>query len=222
MRDLTCNSCLKKKLVINLNSFARKSIVDSELKHAAVAIVITNCTQPANIARIKFDPDDRDQAAFILTTRSSSLSNHRGQRAFPGGRIDAGESIEQSALRELQEEISLDLDDASVLGRLDDYATRSGYIITPVVIWAGLDLQFEANPEEVEKIHLVPVKELLREDVPILENIPESENPVLKMPIGDEWFAAPTAAIAYQFREVALLGRDTRVAHFEQPYFAWR
>jgi hypothetical protein len=42
------------------------------------------------------------------------------------------------------------------------------------------------------------------------------------MPIGNDWFAAPTAAIAYQFREVAILGKQTRVAHFEQPYFAWK
>jgi 8-oxo-dGTP pyrophosphatase MutT (NUDIX family) len=222
MKELTCNVSLKQKLVENLNRFDRKPILDDELKHAAVAIVITNCTRPANIARISFNPAESDQAAFILTTRSSQLSNHRGQRAFPGGRIDPGESIERAALRELHEEISLDISDESILGLLDDYSTRSGYIITPVVVWAGMDAQCEANPDEVEKVHLVPVKELLRENVPILESIPESDNPVLKMPIGDEWFAAPTAAIAYQFREVALLGKTTRVAHFEQPYFAWR
>ena len=62
----------------------------------------------------------------------------------------------------------------------------------------------------------------MRDDAPILESIPESEHPVLKMPLGDDWFAAPTAAIAYQFREVGILGKSTRVAHFEQPYFAWK
>jgi hypothetical protein len=79
-----------------------------------------------------------------------------------------------------------------------------------------------ANPDEVERIHRVPLLELLREDAPMLETIPESRHPVLKMPLGDDWFAAPSAAIAYQFREVALHGRSTRVAHFEQPYFAWQ
>ena len=116
----------------------------------------------------------------------------------------------------------LSQDPPVILGRLDDYATRSGYVITPIVVWAGENVDLVANPDEVEIIHRVPLKELLRDDAPILETIPESSHPVLKMPIGDQWFAAPTAAIAYQFREVALLGKHTRVAHFEQPYFAWR
>jgi hypothetical protein len=62
----------------------------------------------------------------------------------------------------------------------------------------------------------------LREDAPILEGLAGCEHPVLKMPLGNDWVAAPTAAIAYQFREVAMLGKATRVAHFEQPRFAWR
>jgi hypothetical protein len=95
-------------------------------------------------------------------------------------------------------------------------------VITPVVVWGGPNLALKANPGEVETIHHIPVSELLRDDAPILESIPESKHPVLKMPIGNDWFAAPTAAIAYQFREVAILGKQTRVAHFEQPYFAWK
>lgn len=194
----------------NLRQFERQSISDTDKKHAAVAMTITNCDI------------DTDFAAFILTVRSAKLSNHRGQYALPGGRIDRGESPEQAALRELHEEVGVDLDSSHILGRLDDYATRSGYVITPIVVWAGDGIELIANPDEVEIIHRVPLKELLRDDAPILENIPESPHPVLKMPIGDQWFAAPTAAIAYQFREVALLGKSTRVAHFEQPYFAWR
>jgi hypothetical protein len=62
----------------------------------------------------------------------------------------------------------------------------------------------------------------MREDAPLLNSIPESEHPVLRMPVGDSWIAAPTAAMLYQFREVCIAGRKTRVAHFEQPYFAWR
>ena len=110
----------------------------------------------------------------------------------------------------------------NILGRLDDYATRSGFVISPIVVWGGSNLALKANPDEVETIHHIPVIELLRDDAPILESIPESQHPVLKMPIGNDWFAAPTAAIAYQFREVGILGKQTRVAHFEQPYFAWK
>lgn len=86
----------------------------------------------------------------------------------------------------------------------------------------GSGITLTANPDEVASIHRIPIDELLRDDAPILETIPESEHPVLKMPLGDDWFAAPTAAIAYQFREIAILGRQTRVAHYEQPYFAWQ
>ena len=60
------------------------------------------------------------------------------------------------------------------------------------------------------------------EDAPLLEHLEEHEHPVLRMPIGDDWIAAPTAAILYQFREVCVFGRETRVAHFDQPKFAWR
>jgi len=191
-------------------------------KHAAVAVVIVDRMIGANIGEIPFHSSESDQAALILTIRASRLRKHAGQRAFPGGRIDAGESPEQAALRELEEEVGLDLQPESVLGRLDDYPTRSGFVITPVVIWAGSTGALTANPEEVESIHRIPVSELMRDDAPILEPMRDSEHPVLKMPLGNDWFAAPTAAIAYQFREVAMLGNSTRVSHFEQPKFAWR
>jgi 8-oxo-dGTP pyrophosphatase MutT (NUDIX family) len=136
--------------------------------------------------------------------------------------VDPGETAEQAALRELAEEVGLELNSDSVLGRLDDYATRSGFVITPVVIWGGKDADLVANPAEVELIHRIPLRELLRQDAPLLSSIEESPHPVLRMPLGDDWFAAPSAAIAYQFREVALLGKATRVVHFEQPHFAWQ
>ena len=205
----------------NLDGHAVAEIGLHGRKHAAVAFTLVDSSESANIGKIPYPAEFREQAAFILTTRSRGLSSHRGQRAYPGGRVDAGETVEQAALRELYEEVGLKLDSASVLGRLDDYATRSGYVISPVVVWGGSDVNLVANPGEVDLIHRIPLAELLREDAPILEDIAESEHPVLKMPVGDEWFAAPSAAIAYQFREVALLGRCTRVAHYEQPYFAW-
>lgn len=208
-----------------VDNLARFDVVELALDsriHAAVAFTLVDCSEAANIANIPHRRDTRAQAAYILTTRTARLSSHAGQRAYPGGRVDPGETAEQAALRELEEEIGLRLDAGRVLGRLDDYATRSGYVITPVVVWGGSDTSLTANPDEVESIHRIPLDELLREDLPILEAIAESEHPVLKMPLGDEWFAAPSAAIAYQFREVALFGRNTRVAHFEQPYFAWK
>lgn len=208
-------------ITFNLNQHKVVALDHRGRKHAAVAFTLVECSEPANIANIPYLAEAREQAAFILTTRAAKLSNHAGQRAYPGGRLDPGETVEQAALRELEEEVGLLLDENSVLGRLDDYATRSGFVITPVVVWGGKDADLIPNPGEVDQIHRIPLQELLRKDAPILDSIEESEHPVLKMPLGDEWFAAPSAAIAYQFREVALLGKSTRVAHYEQPYFAW-
>jgi 8-oxo-dGTP pyrophosphatase MutT (NUDIX family) len=220
--DLEFNAELRSRIARNLAEFEVVRQAGDGLIRAAVAFTLVECSAPADIARLPFMDGDRRQAGFILTTRTSKLSSHAGQRAYPGGRIDAGENPEQAALRELEEEVGLALDTGRVLGRLDDYPTRSGYLITPVVVWGGRDVELVANPAEVERIHRVPLRELLRDDAPILEAIAESRHPALKMPLGEEWFAAPSAAIAYQFREVALFGRATRVAHFEQPHFAWQ
>jgi hypothetical protein len=118
--------------------------------------------------------------------------------------------------------VGLTLDRGRILGRLDDFTTRSGFIITPVVVWGGLKVNLTPNPSEVESIHRIPIKEFMRADAPILQKVPGNGNPILLMPVGNSWIAAPTAALIYQFREVAILGRNTRVAHFEQPLFAWQ
>ena len=136
--------------------------------------------------------------------------------------MDPGETPVQTALRETSEEISVHLDADAVLGRLDDFVTRSGFVMTPVVIWGGPRLDTWPNPQEVASVHRIPVREFLRADAPKLDAGEPGGAPVLRMPVGEDSIAAPTAAIIYQFREVCLLGRATRVGHFEQPRFAWR
>ena len=220
--QLNFDDRLRHNISENLKSLNLRPIDTTGRKHAAVAITLTNCSSSANFGSIPLNSGDSEMAAFILTIRAAKLNIHAGQRAFPGGRIDPGESPQQAVLRELAEEVGLLLDQRSILGQLDDYATRSGFVITPYVVWGGSDLNLTASPDEVESIHRIPVSELLRKDSPILESIPESDNPVIKMPLGNDWFAAPTAAIAYQFREIAIMGKTTRVAHFEQPLFAWK
>ena len=92
------------------------------------------------------------------------MSAHPGQWAFPGGRVDEGETAEEAARREIEEEVGLcDLD---LLGRLDDYPTRSGYVITPFVFWAGAEAEPTANPDEVASIHRIAITELLRPNSP--------------------------------------------------------
>jgi hypothetical protein len=109
-----------------------------------------------------------------------------------------------------------------VLGRLDDFITRSGFVITPVVVWAGAARDLVPDPGEVQSIHRIPIAEFMRADAPLLDAAEGADHPVLRMPVGKLWIAAPTAAMLYQFREVCIAGRQTRVAHFEQPVFAWK
>ena len=219
---LRLDQALRKRLEVNLAAHDVAELPRDNRKHAAVAFTLVNQAVPAGIANIPHNEHREGDAAFILTIRAASLSSHAGQRAYPGGRIDPGETVEEAALRELEEEVGLRLGHEHIIGRLDDYATRSGYLISPVVLWGGSDVPLTPNPGEVASIHRIPLAELLRRDAPILESIPQSDYPVLKMPLGDEYVAAPSAAVSYQFREVAMLGRQTRVAHFEQPVFAWK
>lgn len=174
---------------------------------SAVAVVLTR--------------DDAGELSLLLTRRSPTLRSHKGQWALPGGRVDPGETIRQTALRELAEELGVVLDESSVLGELDDFVTRSGYHITPVVIWAAdIAVSITANPAEVASVHVVPVQVLDVE--PRFITIAESDRPVIQVPLFDRMVHAPTGAILHQFREVVLHGRATRVAHFEQPVFAWK
>ena len=207
-QSLLLTEALRERVRANLRRFDRRSENQSDLTPAAVATVLV--------------ADDADRACFVITRRASRLRDHPGQWALPGGRVDPGESVEETALRELDEEVGLRLAASSVLGCLDDYPTRSGFVITPVVVWGGGDCPLVPNPREVASAHRVPLSELERPGVPRLRRIPESKRPVISIPMLDTHIHAPTAAVLYQLREVAIRGRSTRVAHFEQPVFAWK
>jgi mutator protein MutT len=202
------DEALRTRVRENLDRFARQPIAPDGRRPAAVAVVIL--------------PDDEGRACFLLTRRTATLRAHARQWALPGGRIDAGETPEVAALRELREEVGLGLEPASVLGLLDDYGTRSGFIITPVVAWAGERVDLAPNPAEVAHVYRVPLAELDKPDVPRLISIPESDRPVIQVPLMSSLIHAPTAAVIYQVREVVVHGRSTRVAHFEQPTWAWK
>ena len=191
----------------NLAAHAAAPSPETGLKRAAVCLIVAD--------------DGTGGAAVLLTRRAARLSAYSGQFALPGGRVDAGESADAAALREAREEIGLELAPESILGRLDDYPTRSGYLITPIVAWAPRDAALRANPAEVAAIYRVRVSELDRPGSPEFVAIPESDRPVIRYPLLGTKIHAPTAAVLYQFIEVALHGRATRVAQLEQPTWAW-
>jgi 8-oxo-dGTP pyrophosphatase MutT (NUDIX family) len=191
-----------------LAAFEPHALAPGSLRSAAVAVTLV--------------PDDDGDACFVLTRRAGRMRNHAGQWALPGGRIDRGESAVDAARRELLEEVGLALGDDSVLGALDDYATRSGFLISPVVVWCSDLSSLRPNPSEVAEVHRIPLDDLDAPNVPRLIAIPESDRPVIQIPVRGSYIHAPTAAVLYQLREVVLHGRATRVAHFEQPVFAWR
>jgi 8-oxo-dGTP pyrophosphatase MutT (NUDIX family) len=216
-------AALRQTLSNRLQSGPVRVLEGVGLRRAAVVLAVVDEGPGAGLPGFEPCAGWSEEAAFLLTRRSAQLARHAGQWALPGGRIDAGESAQAAALRELHEELGLALDASCVLGRLDDYATRSGYVITPFVVWAGAARTLSPDPAEVASAHRITLTELLRQDAPILDPPHDGhEHPVLRMPLGEHWVAAPTAAFLYQFRELCLLGRHTRVAHFDQPRFTWR
>ena len=192
----------------NLQKFDSRRQSEQGLRRAAVAVTVYR---------------GHAEAALMVTKRAGTMREHSGQWALPGGRIDSGETADEAALRELYEEVNLSLSPQNILGQLDDYVTRSGYVITPVVVWADVDDDhLSPNPGEVESIHPFNFSELSRSDSPVLQDIEQSDKPVLSMKYLDDAIYAPTGAVLFQFREVCMLGQSSRVLHYDQPVFAWR
>lgn len=193
-------------IAAKLDRFRRVTAPGAGLKAASVAVCVVF---------------QRDVRSLLLTRRAAGLRSHAGQWALPGGGRDPGESARDAALRELHEETGVHIPAGDVLGTLDDYVTRSGYLITPVVVWGGpASPGMSGPPSEVAQIHVIPLADL--DVAPRLLRIPESDAPVIQLPLLGRYLHAPTAAIIYQFCQVALHGRVVRVAHFEQPVFAWK
>jgi len=205
------SEALRRRLAAACQAFPRlaEPAGSAGLKRAAVAVVLL----PMG--------DDADSAAFLLTRRATGLRGHSGQWALPGGRCEEGETAAAAALRELGEEVGLELGAQDVLGLLDDYPTRSGYLITPVVVWAGVPGQLSLDPSEVAAVYRIPLAELVDGDAADFSAIPESDRRLIRLRINGGWLHAPTAAVLYQFAEL-VKGRVTRVSDLEQPVFAWR
>jgi 8-oxo-dGTP pyrophosphatase MutT (NUDIX family) len=219
---MQCDDDLRALIQGRMRAFEPRIASVEAGRRAAVAITVADIGYGADLPGLPIYPAWQGSAGLLLTRRAQHLRNHPGQWAFPGGRLDDGETPVAAALREMREEVGVDLPESAVLGRLDDFVTRSGFVMTPIVVWGGGRLAVTPNPDEVASVHRIPLTEFLRPDAPRLDPAEGSLHPILRMPVGDDHIAAPTAALIYQFREVCLCGRDTRVAHFEQPAFAWR
>lgn len=237
---ITYDDALRDRFRTHLAEHDRRTVSDPTKRHAAVAIVLVDSV----IGEDRVDPAPVDEwnagrqipdtsldgrmvdvsggAAFLLCRRASRLSTHSAQWALPGGRLDPGESAVDAALRELDEEVGVRLPASNVLGLLDDYPTRSGYVITPVVVWGGGRLELRPAPDEVVAVYRVGLHQLLREDSPRFINIPESPRPVVQIPLGNDLIHAPTGAVLLQTRWLCLEGRHDPVDELEQPVFAWK
>lgn len=234
------DATLRERIQRNLNGHQRRSVTDPAKRHAAVAVVLVD----SELGEDRVDPAPVDDwiagrpmpeagldgrmvdvsggAAFVLCRRASRLNSHAAQWALPGGRLDPGETAVDAALRETHEEVGVDLPGSSVLGLLDDYPTRSGYVITPVVLWGGGRLELRPAPQEVVAAYRVGLHQLLRDDSPRYISIPESPRPVVQIPLGNDLIHAPTGAVLLQVRWLCLQGNSERVDELEQPVFAWK
>jgi 8-oxo-dGTP pyrophosphatase MutT (NUDIX family) len=200
---------LRRTLAERCRDFPRRDVAHEGLKRSAVVITLVDAG------------DGSGETAFLLTRRAPRLRAHAGQWALPGGRLDADETPTAAALRELEEELGLALGLEAVLGVLDDYPTRSGYAITPVVAWLADVSAVNPNPQEVASVHRVRLDEISRPAAVEFLSIPESDRPVIRLSFADSHLHAPTAAMVHQLAELAA-GRVTRVDQLEQPVFAWR
>ena len=238
---IVLDDALRERVRANLSEHERRRIPLDDRRRAAVAILLVDSEEGSDaddphlfedgdMSMVPSDTTGLDGrmagvaggAAFVLCRRSAGLNRHASQWALPGGRLDPGESPIDAARRETHEEIGVRLDESSVLGLLDDYATRSGYVITPVVLWGGSGVVFDPDPGEVHAVYRVGLHELSRADSPRFVSIPESNRPVVQVPLGGDLIHAPTGAMLVQFRWVALDGRHhERVDEFEQRVFAW-
>jgi 8-oxo-dGTP pyrophosphatase MutT (NUDIX family) len=161
---------------------------------------------------------DAERDAHVLMIKRAPRGLNSGQWALPGGRIEPDETAIGAALREMHEEVGLELTEDNVVGVLDDFVTDSGYVITPVVTMAMGSPKLQRNPGEVHSLHRIALSRLVSDELPRWKTTPDG--PLMQMPLRSNMVVhAPTGAILLQFREVALLGRSITVADLQQPEF---
>ena len=193
---------LRSRIAANLADFPRREIASDGLRLAAVAVVVS---------------PHRGKPTFLLTRRALTMRRNAGNYALPGGNIEPGEDVIDAARRETSEELGVVLGRDAALGQLDDFKTLGGHRVTPVVFWSDAELTVTPDPVEVHVAWRVPLAELDHPKSPRRQTHPHGNDLILQMRIRGQWVNAPTAAWLYQFREVALHGRQTRLDDVGQP-----
>jgi len=117
----------------------------SQLRPAAVLMAITN----------------REEPGLLLTHRPETMASHPGQVAFPGGKIEPGESVITAALREAEEELAIDPAQVRVIGAASSFVTGSGFELTPVLGMVPPDLPIRPDPREVADWFEAPLRYVL-------------------------------------------------------------
>jgi 8-oxo-dGTP pyrophosphatase MutT (NUDIX family) len=193
---------LRDRIAANLTAFPRIAIEATGRRRAAVGIVLS--------------PLD-GRLTYLLTRRALTMRRGAGNYALPGGNFEPGEDAVTAAIRETAEELGVGLGREAALGLLDDFITLGGHVVTPVVLWSPVPLTLSPDPVEVHEAWHASVDDLDHPESPRAEAHPDGGAPILRMFARGQWINPPTAAWLYQFREVGLHGRATRVGSVGQP-----
>jgi 8-oxo-dGTP pyrophosphatase MutT (NUDIX family) len=198
---------LRTRIATNLAAFERIALAHEGRRRAAVAILLS----PHN-----------NEPSYVLTRRALNMRRGAGNYALPGGNCDPDEDVIDAAIREVREELGVNIVREAVLGLLDDFVTLGGHVVTPVVLLSAEPLQLNPDPGEVHSAWFLPLSELDHPEAPRRIQHPDGGDPILRMFANRDWINPPTAAWLYQFREVALHGREVRVSTVGQPSWTAR